>query len=162
MVSFRDEDEVATVIASHAMKDGTYLLPFTPQTKNLNQEEQKQMQAALAEKFAKGPVVVAAVRRGGFGSFGRALLIQFLIMLASAFLATWLLLQARVMGYARRVLFVAMVGLAAGIMVELPNWNWWGFSGLYTAVNVIDLTVMWALAGLVIASFARPVTQTTA
>ena len=35
MVSFQNEDEVSAVIASHAPKDGTYLLPFGASTEGL-------------------------------------------------------------------------------------------------------------------------------
>lgn len=69
----------------------------------------------------KAPVVVAAVRRGGFGA---------------ALLLTWLLLQTGGLSYARRVLFLAVAGLSASVIVDLPNWNWWGFSASFTAVNV--------------------------
>ena len=29
-------------------------------------------------------------------------------------------------------MFLAVAGLAASVIVDLPNWNWWGFSGTYT------------------------------
>jgi Ca2+/Na+ antiporter len=96
------------------------------------------------------------VRRGGFGSYANGIVIQFLSVLGAAFLLTWLHLQARDLSYARRVLFLTVVGLAAGVIVCLPDWNWWGFSGVYTLVNVADFTLMWFFAGLVIAKVAKP------
>jgi hypothetical protein len=104
----------------------------------------------------KGPIMIAAVRRGGFGSFGRAMTIQVLSLMAAAFLLTWLLLQTRGLSYARRVAFLGIAGLAGSVIVDLPNWNWWGFSGAYTAVNLADFTLTWLIAGLVIAKVARP------
>jgi hypothetical protein len=53
------------------------------------------------------------------------------------------------------VIFLAVAGLAASIVSDLPNWNWWGFSGSYTAVMVADSTLTWLFAGLVIAKVAR-------
>ena len=100
--------------------------------------------------------MVAAVRRGGFGSFGRALIIQVLRLMAAAFLLTWLLLRTSGLSYARRVTFLAVTGLAASVIVDFPNWNWWGFSGAYTAVSLADSTITWLVAGLVIAKVAKP------
>jgi hypothetical protein len=98
----------------------------------------------------------AAVRRDGFGSFVRSLVIQALILMASALLLTWLLLQTSGLSYLSRVIFLGGAELAAGVMVDLPNWNWWGFSTGYTVVNLIDGAITWLLAGLVIAEVARP------
>ena len=155
VLNFRNDDEVSAVIASHAPKDGTYILPSTPPMHGITAEQKKQAQATVIEKMQKGPIMVAAVRRGGFGSFSRALSIQVLSLMAAAFLLTWLLLQTRGLTNARGVLFLAVVGLAASVIVDLPNWNWWGFSAKYTAVNLVDSTITWLLAGLVIAKVAK-------
>jgi hypothetical protein len=155
MVTFQNEDDVSAVIASHTTKDGTYILPAARPTEGMTSEEKKGMQAAVAEKMRKGPMMVAAVRRGGFGSFSQALITQLLSLMAAAFLLTWLLLQTSGLGYAKRVVFLAVAGLAASVIVDLPNWNWWAFSGAYTAVNLVDFTITWLLAGLVIAKVAK-------
>jgi len=54
------------------------------------------------------------------------------------------------------VAFLAVAGLAASVISDLPNWNWWGYSAAYTAVNLVDYTLTWLLAGLVIAKVAKP------
>lgn len=159
LVKFQNEDEVSAVIASHAVKDGTYILPAMPPTAGMTSEQKKKTEAAVMDKMQKGPIMVAAVRRGGFGSFSRGLIIQVLSLMAAAFLLTWLLLQTSGLSYARRVAFLAIAGLAASVIVDLPNWNWWGFSGVYTAVNLADFTITWLLAGLVIAKVAKPRTN---
>ena len=159
LVSFQNDDEVSALIASHAPKDGTYILPGMPPTEGMTAEQQKAAKAALMERMQKGPIMIAAVRRGGFGSFARGLIIQVLSLIAAAFLLTWLLLQTSGLSYRKRVMFIAIAGLAASVIVDLPNWNWWGFSGVYTAVNLIDVTITWLLAGLVIAKVAKPRTN---
>ncbi len=156
LVSFQNDEEVSAVIDSHAPKDGTYILPGMPPTEGVTAEQQKAAKAALMEKMQRGPIMVAAVRRGGFGSYGRGLMIQVLSLMAASFLLTWLLLQTSGLSYGRRVAFLAITGLAASVIVDLPNWNWWGFSGTYTAVNLVDFTITWLLAGLVIAKVAKP------
>jgi hypothetical protein len=138
MFSFPNEDAVAAAISSPPLQSGVYLLPSD------------------VDKMQKGPIMFAAVRSVGFGSFPRALSIQLLSLMLAAFLLTWLLLQTTGLSYARRVSFLAVAGLAASVIVDLPNWNWWGFSGVYTAVNLADFTLTWLLAGLVIAKVAKP------
>jgi len=81
MVSFQNEDEVSAVIASHATKDGTYILPAAHPSEGLNSDQKKEMQAALVAKMQKGPIMVAAVRRGGFGSSSQALVTQLLSLI---------------------------------------------------------------------------------
>jgi hypothetical protein len=156
MVAFHNEDEVSAVIASHAGQDGTFILPSMPSTAGMTPEQKKSALDAVMQKMQAGPIMVAAVRRGGFGSYGRGLVIQLLSLMAAAFLLTWLLLQTNGLSYPRRVAFLAVVGLAASVIVDLPNWNWWGFSGAYTAVNLADSMLTWLVAGLVIAKVAKP------
>ena len=156
MLTFQNEDDVSAIVASHMKQSGTYLLPGGPPQEGLSPEQKKAAQSVLMEKMQKGPVMFAAIRQGGFGSFTRGLIIQILIQMASALLLTWLLLQTSGLSYARRVLFLAVAGLAASVIADLPNWNWWGFSGAYTVVNLIDYTITWFLAGLVIAKVAKP------
>jgi hypothetical protein len=156
LLTFQNEDDVSTAIASHMKQSGTYLLPAGPPQAGMNAEQKKAAQAVLMQKMQKGPVMFAAIRRDGFGSFTRGLITQILIQMAGALLLTWLLLQTSGSSYARRVAFLAVAGLAASVIADLPNWNWWGFSGAYTVVNLIDSTITWFLAGLVIAKVARP------
>jgi hypothetical protein len=156
MVAFHNEEEVSAVIAAHAGEDGTYILPSMPPTAGMTPEQKKDVMAAVVQKMHAGPIMVAAVRRGGFGSYTRGLIVQLLSLMAAALLLAWLLLQTSGLSYARRVAFLAIVGLAASVIVDLPNWNWWGFSGAYTAVNLADSTVTWLVAGLVIAKVTKP------
>lgn len=157
MLGFQNEEEVSAVIASHAAADGTYLLPGVPHTEGLPPDQRKTAEAMAMAKFEKGPIVIAAVRRGGAGSTGRLIAVQILSLMAAAFLLTWLVLQTSGLSYVRRVAFLAVAGLAASVIVDLPNWNWWGFSGAYTAVNLADAALTWLIAGLVIAKVGGPV-----
>jgi hypothetical protein len=140
--TFQNDKEVAAVVSSHTAEDGTYLMPYG------NSKEAQ-------ERMGRGPIVFAAVRRGGMGSVARLFAVQIAILFARAFLLTWLLLQTSGLTYGRRVLFLAMVGLAASAIVDLPNWNWWGFSGSFTAVNVADNVLTCLFSGLAIAKVAK-------
>ena len=93
MVAFHNEDEVSAVIASHAGQDGTFILPGVPSTAGMTPEQKKAALDAVMQKMQTGPIMVAAVRRGGFGSYTHGLIVQLLSLMAAAFLLTWLLLQ---------------------------------------------------------------------
>jgi hypothetical protein len=149
--SFQNEDEVSALVSSHAPESGIYLLPMGPSQEGMNSEQKKAAMEIRTEKMQKGPVVFAAVQRAGFGSFPRVLLTQLLYQILAALLLTWLLLQTSGLSYARRVAFLAIAGLAASVIADLPYWNWYGFPAVYTVVNLIDYTLTWLLAGLVIA-----------
>jgi len=155
LLTFQNDEELASTLLSHTTQSGTYLLPGVA-LEGMNAEQKKAARAVLIEKMKKGPIMFAAFRRNGYGSFAQGIIIQFLSLLAAAFLLTWLLLQTRGLSYAKRVAFLAVVGLSAGVISDIPNWNWWGFSGAYTTVNVADFTIMWLLAGVVIAKVAKP------
>lgn len=156
LLTFQNDEEVSPVITSHTAKSGVYLLPGGPSKEGMTSEQKKAAQATLMAKMQKGPVMFAAIRREGFGSYTQGLVIQLLSLMAAAFLLTWLALQTSGLSYGKRVLFLGIAGLAAGVITELPNWNWWGFSGLYTAVMIADATLTWLIAGLVIAKVCKP------
>lgn len=156
--SFQNDEEVSAVIASHSTQSGNYILPGRPPKEGMTPGQKKAAEATQLARMQKGPMMFAAVRRGGFGSFAKGMIAQFLILAAGAFLLTWLVLQTSGLSYGKRVVFLAVVGLAASVVSDLPNWNWWGFSGAYTAVMVADSTLTWLFAGLVIAKVAKPQT----
>ena len=89
------------------------------------------------------------------GGFLRA----FLLNLVAAFLAATLLVRAApsLPRFGDRVMFVALLGGFAGVATRLMDWNWWSFSLDYSLVMAVDLVIGWALAGVVLARFARPI-----
>jgi hypothetical protein len=149
--SFQNEDEVARVIESHAAESGVYLLPGSPSQTSMTGEQSKTARAELMKKMQSGPIVFAAIQRNGVKSSTQFFLMQLLSLLAAAFLLSWLLLQTSGLSYWRRVIFLGAIGLAASVIVDLPNWNWWGFSRTFTAVNLADNALTWMFAGLVMA-----------
>jgi hypothetical protein len=153
--SFQNEDEVSAIIASHAPQSGNYLLPTGPPQEGLTGDQKKAAQEIRMQKMQKGPLMFAAIRKEGFGSFPKVLITQLLYQMLAALLLTWMLLQTVGLSYARRVAFLAVAGLSASVIADLPNWNWWGSSAGYTAVNLIDYTLTWLLGGLVIAKVAK-------
>lgn len=101
------------------------------------------------------PHVFAAVLPGGpkpmVPAFGAGLLAKLIL----AHLAAWLLLQARDLGYWKKVGFVAVLGLLCSLGTHFDYWNWFGFPARYTALQILDGTVGWLLAGPVMARIVR-------
>jgi hypothetical protein len=49
----------------------------------------------------------------------------------------------------------AIAGLAAGLVLEFSNWNWYGFAANFALVNMIDLTLQFFLGGVALALLSR-------
>jgi hypothetical protein len=76
---------------------------------------------------------------------------QVVIDLVAALLLCLLVARTGVGRKRDTALTLALAALAAGIIKEMSDWNWYGFSASYGIVNLIDLTIQFALAGIVIA-----------
>ncbi len=73
-----------------------------------------------------------------------------MINILGALCLTWLLIRVH-LPYGGRVLAAAAAGVFAGVVADLPAWNWWGFSTPYTIVSFVDRVLGGLVAGLVIA-----------
>lgn len=85
----------------------------------------------------------------------RPLGFQVVINLAAAFLLCLVVLRLPAAGAVATATTLAIAGLAAGVIIHFSDWNWYGFSFPYEAVNAIDHTIQFFLAGLVIAAIRR-------
>jgi len=130
MFEFTDGQTVNTVIqqnASHGnaiyySKEGAFVaVSFTPEMA----DKTKAMGAPMTLEFITNMIVsllfaVIIARTGAFGSVMKG------------------------------ALFMGLAGLTAELSSELSYWNWYGFSGLFTTLNIIGETLSWYIAGLVI------------
>ena len=142
---FANEEAVKEAVVANTPRSGVYFLPYVD-TAGMSGEQQQ----ATMERATQGPVIFAAVRLGPTSGFGTLLLIQLLIEMVSALVATWLLLQAKPLSYSGRVGFIVGIAAAVAVAGNLPEWNWYNFSTAFTAVECFDTIVGWALAGLVL------------
>lgn len=148
MEKFTNEEAVANVIMENAPKDGVYILPNICNTmKNMDKK---------ADAMKKGPAMFAAIQRFGFDIDSVApYIIAFIIQLIAAFFVTYMLLLTKGLDYFNRVWFVTVFGIAAGVLCAFPNWNWWGFSFGFAAIEFLDFVIGWFLAGLGIAAVIK-------
>jgi hypothetical protein len=55
-----------------------------------------------------------------------------------------------------RVGCVTLMGVLASLMTSVPFWNWYGFPTEFTLAQIIEHSVGWLLAGIVLAAIVRP------
>jgi hypothetical protein len=135
--TFADEAAVAQVLLANAPERGVYVLPnpFHP---------------SGGEASANPPRAFVAFDERSAESMARPMGGGLMIQILGGFCLAWLLIKAN-LGYWGRGGSATGAGLFAGIVSDLPNWNWWSFPSGYTIVSVVDHTLAGCLAGLVIA-----------
>ncbi len=154
--SFTNDDAVASAIKANVPRSGNYLLPNeVKRAPGMTDDQYKAAQQVAMEKMSRGPVVFAAVRLEPFGSMTKPLVIKFITLIVVALLASFLLLQTSGLSYARRVVFLTIIGLIVFVGANFDEWNWWGFSNAYTAMQLGVLVIGWLMAGLVMSIFVR-------
>ena len=97
---------------------------------------------------------------GRDASLGKCLPIEFGTNVVCALLAAILVSQLRP-GLIVRTACVTVVGLLASLMTLVPYWNWYGYPTDFTVAQIVEHTVGWLLAGLVLASIVRPSTKSS-
>jgi hypothetical protein len=89
------------------------------------------------------------------GSMSKYMIIGFITDLIAVLVAGVLLLQTGGLSYGARVGFVAGLGLLIFVGGHMDEWNWWGFSNAYIAMQFGVIIIGWILTGLVLAKFVR-------
>lgn len=165
MHEFVDVKAVSKVIHSNSTTSGIYMFPAHAQPEDQTAakvEGNKPAKASPTKHTAKTeevkaePMIFAAVTLEGMPTtMGKAMGISLAAQMIAAFLVSWMLMQTKGLSYFRRIGFVAVFGLAAGIVSHLPYWNWLGFDLQFTLVQMGDLVISWFLAGLAIAKICK-------
>jgi ABC-type antimicrobial peptide transport system permease subunit len=153
LLKFKDEAAVTAVVAANAPAAGVYLLPNAhADVAGMTAEQRKAREEAAMKQWGAGPTALVAVRLGGVTSMTLFLIVGLLTNVVAGLLVAWL--ASKTSGaYWGKVGFVVVIALVAGLLTNLPEWNWWGFSTSFTAVAFVDHVVGWFLGGLVIAKF---------
>lgn len=153
---FTNDDAVIAAIKANAPRSGNYLLPNEVKREpGMTDEQFKAAQQATMDKMSRGPVVFAAIRLEPFGSLTKPLVIKFVNLLVMALLASVLLAQTSGLSYLTRVILLTTIGLIIFGGANVDEWNWWGFSNAYTAMQFGVQVIGWFLAGLVMSIFVR-------
>jgi hypothetical protein len=139
---FIDGRAVSNGLIANALQSGIYVTPMDTD--------------ATSQGDTKQAFIFASVHLQGMpSSMVPALIISLLIQIIAAILIAYLLSKTSGLTYFKRVRFVLIFALAAGIITYLPYWNWFCFDTTYTLVMIADLLLGWLLAGLVLAKFNK-------
>ena len=143
-------NEQTVIDAVHGTKSGLYIFPWS---EDMSEAGQKAQQA----KLDAGGMGLLVYRAPGTvsASMGKPMVHEFLNELVQALIAAWLLAQAAVIGYVRRVTFVTAVGVAVGIGTNVSYLIWYGFPGSYTIANIAMTVIGYFAAGLAIAAVLK-------
>jgi hypothetical protein len=133
MREFANNDAVVQTVRANAPERGVY---FSPQGILAS--------VALTPNLADRTALI-----------GKMLGTQFVIDLVVALLLALVALRLRPTTMLGTATALGTAGLAASMLIEASNWNWYGFSLPWTAVNVVDHAIQWFLAGLVLAALMR-------
>jgi hypothetical protein len=148
------EEGLAAAMKADVPEPGLYFVPGRDMSKSQSQEE---MQAHM-DKVTKGPYGFMVIYPAGRDvSLGKRLPIELGTNVVCALLAAILVSQLRP-GFIVRVACVTLVGILASLMINVPFWNWYGFPPDFTLAQIIEHSVGWFLAGLVLAAIVRPST----
>jgi hypothetical protein len=77
------------------------------------------------------------------------LMIEFLTDVVLSLIAVLLLAQARLGSFGAKVGFVALIGVLASIVTNVPYWNWYGFPADFTAAAMVTTIVAFVVVGLI-------------
>ncbi|HTP88407.1 MAG TPA: hypothetical protein VMJ34_15735 [Bryobacteraceae bacterium] len=86
----------------------------------------------------------------------RQLITELVTELLEALIAVFLLTRTSIAGFAGRVGFVTLAGIAAVITTNVSYWNWYGFPASYTAAYMFVQLVGYVLVGVVAALMLKP------
>jgi hypothetical protein len=152
------EDTIVAAMRASIHESGFYFFPGLPG--GMHEKQTPEQQAAYLEKYKQGPTGILIYSLGGEGlQYGKLLVIQFLIGLIAAFIVAWILaMTAGTTTYLTRVTIALMLGIFAGVFVDLPYWNWYGFPTNYVIGHILGGALSWAIAGLGMAAIVKPST----
>lgn len=145
-----NEAAVTTAMQSNIVAHGLYLFPGYGLGHKPSMAEMRANMESQQKKLATSPsgllVYFPANRPMNFGAlmgveFGNEFLLALLAMV--------LLSMSGIVSYGRRVLFVALLGLAAVLTTNVSYWNWYGFPSNYTCAYMFTEWLGFFVAGLV-------------
>ncbi len=154
---FADENMVANAIKSNAPYAGIYLMPNPhKQPEGMTEEMKDTAEQISNEMHRHEPFVFASIRPNGI-DFESPLpyIASFCVYVLVGMLMTWLVIQAKLASYYKRVAFIKIIAFTGAALCHLSYWTWWHFPTSYTLVLIADTVIGWALAGLLIAKVAE-------
>jgi hypothetical protein len=147
------EDAVLAELRGHDLSPGLYFFPGMDMSKSMTKEQE----AAWTAKFKAGPSGLLLLQpKGGDPMEARQLLMEFFSTALCAIIAATIL-ATTVGSVTCRAIMVAMMGLFGWLAISVSQWTWYHYPFSFIALDLIDQTVGWLLAGFVIAKLVKPI-----
>ncbi|HXW18643.1 MAG TPA: hypothetical protein VEJ39_10090 [Candidatus Acidoferrales bacterium] len=149
---------IEAAMRSSITEPGLYLFPGMADQKGLSKEQRADAQAKYMTQYAQGPTGILVYTPGGTPlEFGKLLANQFIFNVVAALLIAWILaIVVRATTFRERALIVLLIGIAAGVIYALPQWNWYNFPMDYTIAAMASWVISWGIAGLGMAAIIKP------
>jgi hypothetical protein len=152
-------DKVLPAVSAQVKEPGLYVFPWPESPPGIpmpvNQESQKQ----AAQMYQTSPHgLLLFYPAGGVMLSGGQLVTELATNVVSSLIAAGLvcLTLGSLASFAKRAMLVTMIGLSAGIAVNVPYWNWYGFPASLTLAAIVDHLVGFVIVGVVIAAIVKP------
>ena len=146
--SLTDDRAVAALQASVNDRHGLYMFPAY----DLAAKDQNKAMADYEAKLKTMPQGIIVYKPAGTPSMEAKMFVgEFVIELAEALLAAWLLSMTAIAGLVGRTAFVGGVGLVAAITTNGPYWNWYAFPTDYSLAYGFTQWMGFVVAGVAIA-----------
>ncbi len=153
-----NEEMVVTAMRENIKEPGLYMFPGMGQTAGMSAEEKKASMQRWEEKYRQGPNGTLLYQPQGQNPImPKQMLIELLSNIVGALVAAYLLAKAvgGIASLGGKVIFTALLGLFASLAIDISYWNWYGFPGSYTLVQIFDQMVGWGLAGLALGGIIK-------
>jgi hypothetical protein len=149
-----DQSSFAAYIKSHEMKHGLYVFPDMPTPED--QKDEAKM-AAINDRYKAGPSGMLLIAHTGddmmnMETLGKELASNVL----GALIVSWVIsLAGAEVGFFRRWLAVALIGLFAWISISASYGIWYRFPHNFLHDELFCALIEWSVAGFAIAAIVR-------
>ncbi len=153
-----NEDGVVAALRQNIQQPGFYFFPAADTTPGMSKGEKQEAMRRAEEKYRTGPNGILIFHpQGGEALSPRQLLTRLEVDVTALLVGAFLLAHVSpLVGFGSRLLFVTLLGLLPGLVVNLPYWNWYGFPTNYTVAQLADHVMGFLAAGLVLAGLVKP------
>jgi hypothetical protein len=150
------EDVLLLAMRASIRDSGIYIFPGTASGLAPNKATPAERDDYMA-KYQRGPTGILIYQAHGMPlNFAQLLGAQYLFGLIGCLIVAWILVTtAGSTTIVSRVAIVTLISFFAGILYDLPYWNWYGFPADYVTGHIVTNTITWAIAGLGMAAMIK-------
>ena len=153
------QDQILPMISGHIKEPGFYMFPWPESPPGTPMPVNAESRKKVEELYKTSPHGLLVFHpAGGAMLTGGQLATEFATNVASSLIAAFLVQVTigSLGSFIKRVVFVTLLGLSAGVAVNIPYWNWYGFPTAFVQAEMLEHLVGFGLVGVVIAAIVKP------